>query len=78
MCLFLLKMSQQTVLNLLRKTGKPLCSREISNKLGINVTTVSENLRRLEKYQEVKFVIMNRDLSTTGVGGKALVKYFFV
>jgi predicted ArsR family transcriptional regulator len=71
-------MSQQTVLNVLRKTQKPLSTREISNKLGINTTTVSENLRRLEKYQEVKFVIINRDLSTTGGKGKALVKYFFV
>ncbi len=67
-------MSQQDVLKVLQKAKKPLCSSEIAKEIGINTSTVSCNLCKLVKYNEVKSVIIDRDVEY----GKHLVKYYFV
>jgi DNA-binding transcriptional regulator GbsR (MarR family) len=49
-------MCQGRILQILKKTRKPLRSSELSAKLKINTSTISCNLKKLRKYNEVKFV----------------------
>lgn len=67
-------MAQDEVLKCLAKAKKPLCSNEIAERIGINRSTVSCNLSKLVKYNEVKSLLINRDVYQ----GKHQVKYYFL
>ncbi len=49
-------MSQDTVLKLLEKSKKPLSTKEIAEKLGIERGSVSNNCRRLRNSKDIKFI----------------------
>jgi predicted transcriptional regulator len=49
-------MSQQDILDVLKKENKPLSRTEIAEILEINATSVSLRLNKLLKYNEVKII----------------------
>ena len=47
-------MSQEDVLEVLKKSRKPLTRNEIEKRLNISIASIGENLRSLRKHMEVK------------------------
>ena len=47
-------MGQTEVIELLKKSGKPLTSKEITSKLGLS--SANNSLRKLVKYNEIKII----------------------
>ena len=49
-------MTQQEIIDLLKKEKKPLTAREISKKLNKSISSITSNLLRLKKYNEIKAI----------------------
>ena len=52
-------MSQQTVLNLIKRSKTPLSCMQISQKLKLSPGTVNSNVRRLARYGEIRWKTEN-------------------
>lgn len=47
-------MSQEEVLNILKRAGKPLSSKQIAKKLRLSISSVSNSIRKLRKQNLIK------------------------
>lgn len=56
-------MSQESVYNAIKKLGKPATTKQIGKKLKINVSTIGETCRKLEKQGEI-----NKEIKLTKEG----------
>lgn len=71
-------MSQQEILTVLEKSKVPLTAREISEKLGKLEVHVCADLRSLLKFNEVKVMELNKELSMKFYKCKRRLRLFHV
>lgn len=63
-------MSQEKIVKLLEKETKPLSRAEICEKLGLDKTKVSHNIKCLLKYNEIKCIEIDRNQAREFYGKK--------
>lgn len=49
-------MSQSSILKLLKRSKKPMSSRELAESLELSQTSVYESIKRLLKHNEIKYI----------------------
>jgi predicted ArsR family transcriptional regulator len=71
-------MSQQEVIDVLRKSEKPLSRTEIAKELNLNVIGVSHSLMRLVKGRDIKVIEIDRRQALKNYHCKRRMRLYYV
>lgn len=74
---YLGKMGQEEVMEVLKKSDKPLARIEIAKILKVNPSRVSSALKKMIKYNEVDFIEINRKIAKERFNCVKRVRLYF-
>jgi hypothetical protein len=71
-------MSQQDIINVLRKNKRPMSRGEIAKELGHDETLVSHSIKRMVKGRDIKTIELNRYQAMDWYHCKRRMKIYYV